>query len=156
MPHPIRFIKTKLDNRKQIRLLQEVNESVIGYLLLSKLRQSENGRAILTSVIYDDFLKSNIAYLGKDGVVSQLLILQEFGYITLKSRTGFIDIEQYSLPVQLNRPILTYFKDKKSEKAIERKSAFRFWLPVIISAIALFISGVTLILNLQMTLSMPS
>lgn len=107
---------------------------VIKYLL-SKERNYNNGK-LSVEIGRKTFEQSELSDMGENEFINQLSILETEGFITVHFRTPRRDLACF-VTVDLNEPIINYFKNKKAQTTISKREWVRTYIPIIISAIAL-------------------
>ncbi len=127
---------------------RKLHERVISYLTgLPRLNNTTN--VSVNSVTYAE---TPILYRSKaldhDSLVRELYYLQELGFITVNCMREFED-GSFSCNITLLRPTLTFLQDKHDSAVKSRIEWIKFWIPVTISVVALIISAIALLKELQ-------
>lgn len=130
-------------------------DEVVSYFLeLDKHVDTDNNVYVI--IAKDELRKSKIPSIkaistkddsAREHLVSQMLVLQEKGLISVVSHDATIDTTlEHSLRAVLKKGVYTYFDDKRATKIANRNSWIQFWVPVAISFSALVVSIIALVL----------
>ena len=108
------------------------------------LTKYESSKTNIVSVSKNDIGTINLT---EQEIIQTLYLLQEDGYISIKEKSIHDDLSRY-WSVALKSSCIHYFENKKSEKRSKRNNWIQFWIPVALSAAAIIVSIVALILGL--------
>lgn len=109
-----------------------IDEQVIKFLLDKYQSQSTN----IVSISRNDVKAFNISEKDMSRI---LFTLQEDGYVNIKAKSVHNDFSRY-WEIALKTSCIHYFKNKKEAHKKEFSEKFHFWLPLVISIIALLYS----------------
>lgn len=133
---------------KELKQDAKLQEQVIHYLI--KLpRLSRPNQVSVNSIAYSD---SPIKNVDSQILISQLYQLQSLEYIHIESNIDSPsenDFDSFSYRVTLQGSILSYDKNKHDATIESRNKWIQFWIPVILSIIAVTISAISLCLELK-------
>ena len=121
-------------------------ERVIQYLLSKERTYNDN--KLYVSVSRKSFSESEISDIGESVFIHHLSLLETDGLITVTFRTGHRDLS-YRVVIVLHSSIINYFEDKKMASINRRNNWIQFWIPVCLSAVALAVSIIALLLELK-------
>lgn len=110
-------------------------------LLLEKYKHSKTN---IVSVSKQDIQAINLT---EQEIIQTIYLLQEDEYINIKEKSVHDDLSRY-WNIALKSSCLHYFENKKSEKISKRNNWIQFWIPVALSAVAIIVSILALILEL--------
>lgn len=109
------------------------NEEVLIQLFINKFETSKTNVVKISQKDIDNL------NLSKDEVIRSIYILQEDDIINIKSRSVQNDFNIF-WEIALKSNCIHYFEVKRENRNKNILDHFRFWLPVIISIIALILS----------------
>lgn len=129
---------------KELKRDAKLQERLIHYLI--KLpRLSRPDQVSVNSAAYGE---SPIKNINGQKLTEQLYRLQSLGYILIDPILED-DSESFSYRVTLQGSILSYDKNKHDAAIESRNKWIQFWIPVILSIIAITISAISLFLELR-------
>lgn len=117
------------------------NEEKLITFLLEKYKCSNTN---IISVSRQDVQAINLT---EQEIIQTIYLLQEDGYINIKEKAVHDDLSRY-WNIALKSTCLHYFENKKTEKISKHNNWVQFWIPVALSAVAIIVSIVALILEL--------
>lgn len=124
-----------------------IKERVIDYLLGIERQYVDHKLRVCVSK--NTYNSSTITDIEETDLINQLSILETEGYIKVSFRAPQRDLSHWFY-VDLLSPILNYYDNKQIQKATKRNNWIQFWIPVCLSAIALAVSIIALLLELQL------
>lgn len=113
-------------------------------LILFLLEDYKNSKTNVVSISKKDIQEINLT---EQEIIQTIYLLQEDGYINIKEKSVHDDLSRY-WNIALKSSCIHYFENKKSGKISKRNNWIQFWIPVALSAVAIIVSIVTLILEL--------
>lgn len=129
---------------KELKNQLKLREQVIAYLV-GKDRLAHE--AVL-SVNSKQYSESPIADVDGEQLICQLYDLKSIGYIEIKKQYYDEDSGAFNYRVTLLEPILNYAINKHDESVANRRKWIQFWIPVILSVVAIMVSVASLSLEL--------
>lgn len=108
------------------------------------LEKYNNSKTNIVTVSKKDIQTINLT---EQEIIQTIYLLQEDGYINIKEKSVHNDLSRY-WNVALKSSCIHYFENKKSEEISKRNNWIQFWIPVVLSAVAIIVSIVALILEL--------
>lgn len=116
------------------------DEKMISFLL----NKYSNSKTNIVSISFNDLSSLNLT---EQEVIQTIYLLQEDGFINIKDKSIHDDLSRY-WNIALKSTCIHYFENKKVAKINKRNNWIQFWIPVALSAIAIIVSIVALILGL--------